>query len=87
MSDLKIIETLDGSHSLYSTKLNETYHSTFGAITESESVYIENGFRNKITKKQTIYILETGMGTGLNVFMTFLEAQKNKQKVYIISYD
>jgi len=39
----EIIETKDGSHSLYVPELDETYHSRNGAITESLHVFNQNG--------------------------------------------
>ena len=38
---IKIITTEDGSQSLYDNELNETYHSTKGARSESQYVFIE----------------------------------------------
>lgn len=46
----KIITTDDGSHSLFVPELNEHYHSTNGAITESKHVFIEAGFRYFLNK-------------------------------------
>ena len=76
----KIITTNDGSHSLFVPKLNEHYHSTHGAITESKHVFLEAGLQyvTQNSGKPNIQILEVGMGTGLNVFLTFLYAQKNE---------
>lgn len=69
-----IILTSDGSHSLINRILNETYHSTHGAVQESMHVFIENGLRQ--CAKQQISIFEVGFGTGLNAFLTLLEAEK-----------
>jgi tRNA U34 5-methylaminomethyl-2-thiouridine-forming methyltransferase MnmC len=69
-----IVITSDGSHSLINRELNETYHSTHGAVQESMHVFIENGLRK--CAKQQIDILEVGFGTGLNAFLTLLEAEK-----------
>ncbi len=69
-----IIITADGSHSLINRELNETYHSTHGAVQESMHVFIENGLRQ--CAKQQIDMLEVGFGTGLNAFLTLLEAEK-----------
>ena len=70
---LSIINTSDGSHTLYNEKLNETYHSIHGAIQESEHIYIESGIKYFIDnqKKKNIQILEIGFGTGLNVILTY----------------
>jgi tRNA U34 5-methylaminomethyl-2-thiouridine-forming methyltransferase MnmC len=42
-TDITIIETSDGSHSLFVPALNETYHSRHGAIQESQWVFIKQG--------------------------------------------
>jgi len=70
---LNIINTSDGSHTLYNEKLNETYHSIHGAIQESEHIYIESGIKYFINtqKKKNIRILEVGFGTGLNFLLTY----------------
>jgi tRNA U34 5-methylaminomethyl-2-thiouridine-forming methyltransferase MnmC len=42
-TDIHLIETSDGSHSLFVPALNETYHSRHGAIQESQWVFIKQG--------------------------------------------
>lgn len=76
-----IIITKDGSSSIFMPELNETYHSTFGAIQEAKHVFIKNGL--SCCNDKSVSILEIGFGTGLNAFVTFLEAQKTNQ---IIDY-
>ena len=72
---LKIIQTEDGSTSLYDDRLNESYHSTFGAINESMHVFIEAGL-NKISGLDPINILEIGLGTGLNALLTCIISEE-----------
>ncbi|MDR0427253.1 MAG: tRNA (5-methylaminomethyl-2-thiouridine)(34)-methyltransferase MnmD [Dysgonamonadaceae bacterium] len=72
-------KTSDGSDTLYVPELNEHYHSTNGAVRESKYVYIESAF-NPCEKKE-IHVLEMGLGTGLNVLLTYLEARKRNLKV------
>lgn len=72
MSDLQLLTTKDGSPTLKSTKFGVTYHSIHGAIQESEHVFINAGYRYFADKNQ-LSILEIGLGTGLNAYMTFLE--------------
>jgi tRNA U34 5-methylaminomethyl-2-thiouridine-forming methyltransferase MnmC len=72
--NLKIIETEDGSHSVYREDLKETYHSFHGAKGESQHVFIEYGLST--IEKPKINVFEVGMGTGLNVFLTALEAAR-----------
>jgi tRNA U34 5-methylaminomethyl-2-thiouridine-forming methyltransferase MnmC len=78
MDKLRIIETADGSHSLYNENLHETYHSTHGAWQESMHVFISQGFHQQINLKKTISILEIGFGTGLNALLTAIESQKHE---------
>lgn len=76
----EIIITGDGSHSLYVEYLDEHYHSINGAITESQHVFIEAGFKQ--LKGSNIRILEMGFGTGLNALLTFAEAQASGISVF-----
>jgi tRNA U34 5-methylaminomethyl-2-thiouridine-forming methyltransferase MnmC len=74
----KIIPTGDGSQTLWVEDLNETYHSTHGALQESLHVFIEMGLNHSVTKgKQNLRIFELGFGTGLNVFLTYIECAKD----------
>lgn len=66
--------TADGSHTLYVTDLDETYHSKHGAIQEAEHVFIKAGLDYFNTSE--ISVLEIGFGTGLNTFLTLLAAKK-----------
>ena len=49
--NLKIIQTSDGSDTIYNSELNETYHSLNGSVNESNTVYIQNGLEYYIKKK------------------------------------
>lgn len=75
--ELKITD--DGSHTLFVPELNEHYHSTHGAIQEALHIYLNAGFY--FVEKDPVHILEIGFGTGLNCFLTFLEAQKQNRSV------
>ncbi|MFK5958318.1 MAG: tRNA (5-methylaminomethyl-2-thiouridine)(34)-methyltransferase MnmD [Lutibacter sp.] len=70
----KIIITADGSSTIHLPEWDEQYHSKNGAIQEAIHVFIKNGL--SLFKDRKISILEIGFGTGLNSFITFLEAQK-----------
>lgn len=69
----------DGSHTIFLPALNETYHSTRGAIPESVHVYINNGYLPML-KTGILKILEIGYGTGLNALLTAIEAQSRQQE-------
>lgn len=69
----------DGSHTIFLPSLNETYHSTRGAITESRHVYLKNGYLPMLTAG-SLKILEIGYGTGLNALLTAVEAASRGQE-------
>jgi tRNA U34 5-methylaminomethyl-2-thiouridine-forming methyltransferase MnmC len=81
MMKTEIRTTGDGSKTLYVPALNEHYHSTFGALTESMHVFIRSGLRNALLQFDEIHLLEIGFGTGLNALLTLLEA-KDKNVFY-----
>jgi len=78
MSEKQFIITDDGSHTLFVPELNETYHSTHGAIQESRYVFIDQGLRFLLNKNKNgeIRVFEVGFGTGLNAFLSALFAEK-----------
>jgi tRNA U34 5-methylaminomethyl-2-thiouridine-forming methyltransferase MnmC len=67
-------QTADGSFTLFIPEVEETYHSTHGAVQESLHVFIESGL--KACEKDAIRILEVGLGTGLNAALTLEYATK-----------
>ncbi len=76
---VRLITTEDGSSSLFHEALNETYHSTKGAYSESMYVFIQNGLA--YMKGTPLSVLEVGFGTGLNAFLTLKYAQDEGVKV------
>ncbi len=70
----KIVTTEDGSHTFKLLEVNEQYHSLFGAIEESIQVFVNNGFRHIAKKFNQPNIFEVGLGTGLNAFLSAIEA-------------
>lgn len=75
----KIIQTADGSSSLLVEDWGETYHSRHGAIQEAKHVFIQNGL--SLIQEQSVAVLEIGFGTGLNAFITLLEAEKRQIRI------
>ena len=70
--------TDDGSSTIFLPQFNEYYHSKYGAVSESEHVYINNGFsfwKKKNPNKKSCNIFEVGFGTGLNAFLTYKESK------------
>jgi tRNA U34 5-methylaminomethyl-2-thiouridine-forming methyltransferase MnmC len=78
-SSVRIETTGDGSQTVYSEQFQEGYHSVHGAVTESEHIFIDAGFR--VCQRGNIRIFEAGFGTGLNAYLTFIEAAKRNVTV------
>lgn len=76
-SELRITD--DGSHTLFVSSIDETYHSTHGAVQESRHIFIEAALKQ--CGKSEIRVLEVGFGTGLNAFLTMLEAESSNKKI------
>ena len=83
----KIITTSDGSKTIQIEEWNEQYHSIHGAIQEANHVFLKHGLffyadiisnSELISESQPVSILEIGFGTGLNAFLTLIEAEKLK---------
>jgi tRNA U34 5-methylaminomethyl-2-thiouridine-forming methyltransferase MnmC len=86
MPKVEIIETKDGSSSLFLLEMNETYHSTHGALTEALYVFIDkalNEHRKTLPHQKVVKILEIGFGTGLNAWLT---AKAVRSKEFKIEY-
>jgi tRNA U34 5-methylaminomethyl-2-thiouridine-forming methyltransferase MnmC len=96
----KIITTADGSKTIHIIDWNEHYHSKHGAIQEANHVFIKNGlYHLRHSEKsichselvsesiKNISILEIGFGTGLNAFITCLEAEKFQKHINYVGVE
>lgn len=84
----RILQTTDdGSHTLFVPDLNEHYHSTHGALQESELVFIQNGLHHIPECVKEINVLEVGFGTGLNALLTVLESKKQRRKINYVAIE
>ncbi len=79
----EILITADGSVTIHMPDWDEQYHSKHGAIQESKHVFIQTGLRHycELYDAQDLAILEIGFGTGLNAFLTSLEAETLKRTI------
>ena len=80
------VTTADGSTTLYVPQWNEHYHSVFGAVQESKHIFIKEGLVFRLANapfNSPLQVLEIGLGTGLNAFLT---AQAAKENSYVIDY-
>lgn len=81
----EIILTADGSHTIAVPELNVAYHSRHGAVQESVHVFIQAGLcyvRSRPEPPGTLRLFEMGFGTGLNAFLTAIEAEKTGTKIH-----
>ena len=80
-----IVKTSDGSHTLFVPELNEHYHSVHGAIQESDYIFVKCGLN--ASEADTVRIFEAGFGTGLNAFLTAVEASSHSRKISYTSIE
>jgi tRNA U34 5-methylaminomethyl-2-thiouridine-forming methyltransferase MnmC len=81
----KLIQTSDGSHTIYIPELNEHYHSIHGALSESRHVFLETGYR--FSQANPVRIFEAGFGTGLNALLTAIECSNDRRTVFYTSVE
>lgn len=77
---MKLEQTADGSLTLYVPELDEHYHSVKGALTESQHIFIDMGL--KYSSVANPHILEIGLGTGLNCFLTYLTGKEQGRAIH-----
>ena len=77
---MKLEQTADGSYTLYVPELDEHYHSVKGALTESQHIFIDMGLKHSPVASPRI--LEIGLGTGLNCFLTLLTAAETQRNIH-----
>lgn len=76
----RVVTSEDGSRTLTLTDAEESYHSMFGALTESRHIYLAAGLEYLVSTQggdKSARILEIGFGTGLNCLLTALYAYEN----------
>lgn len=79
--------TADGSHTLLRPDLNETYHSTQGALEEALHVYVRAGLHVAQIARRDLRILEIGFGTGLNALLTLLDRRLSPDTTAYVSVE
>lgn len=78
----EVIETEDGSHTLKLLHHNEQYHSLKGALQESKHIFADSGYSYFNPAPEVFYILEVGLGTGLNALLTAQRSIMEKTRVF-----
>lgn len=79
MKERTLEKTADGSYTLFVPEMDEHYHSVKGARTESEHIFINMGLKQ--SSAAAPHVLEIGFGTGLNAFLTLLEAETSGRDI------
>lgn len=69
---IEVVETGDDTLSLRRRDLDECYHSRFGALEETNRIFIDYGLKFWLQRsdKPRVRVLEIGFGTGLNALAT-----------------
>jgi tRNA U34 5-methylaminomethyl-2-thiouridine-forming methyltransferase MnmC len=84
-SALVPVRTGDGSFTLRSERLGAFYHSMHGAVQESVHVFIQAGLahwsRSHPAADRPVDVLEVGLGTGLNMLLTWIRCMEGKGAV------
>jgi len=92
----KIITTSDGSKTIQIEDWNEQYHSIHGAIQEANHVFLKHGLlfyfktichSELVSESKPLSIMEIGFGTGLNAFLTLIEAEKLKLNINYVGIE
>lgn len=66
-----LTQTGDASNTLFSERYQQTYHSTFGALTESMHVFLHGAnVTNRLSTGVPTRVLEIGLGLGLNCLLS-----------------
>ncbi len=88
LGNYRIIDTDDGSKSLWSEAFDENCHSLSGAVLETVHNYIEGCQIRDKHATGPLTILEIGFGTGLGAALTFNHCQELQQlPVHFISLE
>lgn len=84
----EVVETSDGSHTLFIPSLGEHYHSFHSSVREAFHVYIEAGLYEVFERcSGPVEVFELGFGTGLNALVTALGAKDRGRHVRLNSIE
>lgn len=69
---LSLVQTADGSSTIFNERVGENYHSKHGALQESQHVFLKSGLQHfqELSAARSISVLEVGFGTGLNFLLS-----------------
>ncbi len=76
-----VVNTKDGSTSLYSPRFNQHYHNPNGAVSESRHVFFDlPGTARALEINDKITIFEIGFGSGLNLLLLLHYLKKTEEQ-------
>ncbi|WP_407429737.1 tRNA (5-methylaminomethyl-2-thiouridine)(34)-methyltransferase MnmD [Arcticibacter sp.] len=69
---LSLVQTADGSSTIFNQLVGENYHSKHGALQESQHVFLKSGLQHfqQLSVASSVSVLEVGFGTGLNFLIS-----------------
>lgn len=80
MNTRLLFKTEDGTISFIDQNIGEAFHSHFGAVTESNHIFIQSALEF-IQPFNDLNILEIGWGTGLNSLLTLAWQRANRKRI------
>ncbi|MFZ9028877.1 MAG: tRNA (5-methylaminomethyl-2-thiouridine)(34)-methyltransferase MnmD [Crocinitomicaceae bacterium] len=81
----EVVVTGDGSKTIHMPELNESYHSTHGALQEAEHVFVKYGLAQ--LDKGILDVFELGYGTGLNAILAYRFSKQNNVQINYVGVE
>jgi tRNA U34 5-methylaminomethyl-2-thiouridine-forming methyltransferase MnmC len=78
---MRPFRTADGSFTLRNEAEDLAYHSIHGAVQESSHVFLASGLEHWLrscAERRPVDVLEVGLGTGLNMLLTWIRCLEGK---------
>lgn len=85
--DYRLVETEDGSQTLFSEKFGEACHSTTGAKSETLLHYIQGCEIIEKAKQPSLSILEVGFGLGVGLITTWEMTKDLPAEIHFLSLE
>ena len=88
LKNYQIIQTQDGSETLFSQNFNEACHSTAGAVEETKLHYIQGCQISRfIEELDKVYIMEIGLGAGVGLLETLATFKDSNTQLFFLSFE
>jgi len=84
----QVLDTHDGSRTLFSHQFQQSFHSIHGALTECKYVFLDGcKLDDRFSLQTTVSILEIGFGAGLNWLLTTSLALQYPMQLFYTGLD